>query len=122
MEIKNQIEGIWKLKAFTILSKDGVLKKWGNNPHGLLIYAKGYMSVSINSTPLKKDTPHNHILFYTGTYKVKGNQIVHTVMNASERKRINQKLVRDIEISNSTLTLIGFGDYGTAKLIWEKVY
>ena len=83
--MRDEIFGSWSLERFDIVSPEGVEKPWGENVSGLLIYSKdGHMSVSINRA-LNKSEPNeakaifDSILFYSGTFQIDGNVILHQV-------------------------------------------
>ena len=97
MSKNEQLIGSWTLESFAIESPEGKRSDWGNNVHGLLIYAlSGHMSVSINKD-VENDPDQSaeqnlfdSILFYSGTYQVEGNLIRHQVTQASNPARIGK--------------------------------
>ena len=126
MNIKD-ILGSWKLKSFQIEPPEGLAESWGSNAHGLLIYSdSGYMSVSINKDVGKESESEfenlfDSILFYSGSYKMDGNTIVHEVTEASKPDRIGKKIIRYAELSGTLLTLTTPKEsFGRAILVWQK--
>lgn len=125
MNYKNLI-GSWKLASFEIVKHDGTKKTWGSNPHGILIYTTEHtMSVSINSElseePNDLQTIFNGILFYAGSYQIKDLNVIHVVENATDPKRIGEKMIRKAMLTGNQLSLIAEGEYGRAILIWERI-
>ena len=124
---KTNILGAWRLIDFKITQSDGMHKKWGSSPNGLLIYdASGHMSTCINSGADADESANNldkHILFYSGQYKITGkNEITHYVANASNPHRIGKSFIRNAELKKENqLQLTAEGDYGQAYLLWEKL-
>lgn len=121
--------GTWKLESFQIKTPDGQISAWGQDVHGLLIYAEsGHMSVSINKR-IEKDadlseveTIFDSILFYSGTYSFEDNAIYHRVTNASNPSRIGKDMVRYPKLNSNTLTLTSPEDsFGQAILKWRRV-
>lgn len=117
------------LKSFKVIGKDGTEKDWqGGGAKGLLIYsAGGRMSVSINSNPesLKEVTDADSILkrslFYAGTYRVNGSELLHLVEYATNPARIGETQRRQFVLEEPLLTLSASGDYGSSVIVWEKV-
>lgn len=125
MDYKNLI-GSWKLASFEIVKQDGTKKTWGSNPHGILIYtAEHTMSVSINSKLFEETndlkTIFSGMLFYAGSYQIKDSNIIHVVENATDPKRIGEKMIRKAVLTGNQLSLIAEGEYGRAILIWERM-
>lgn len=118
--------GEWELSNFIIEKQNGVRKPWGKNMTGLLIYtSNGYMSVSINQAIDKRissaEDKFKSILFYSGTYEVVEDKIIHHVTNASDLNRIDNDMVREATLDLDKLMLIGHGDFGSAFLTWRKI-
>lgn len=121
---KAQLVGSWELLEF-LLQKDGVSRQWNNNAHGLLLYTDdGHVSVSINSqvegAGASDTATLSSILFYAGTFEIRGNQVVHHVCNASDPNRVGKDMIRDAELGDGLLALIARGDFGEARLVWRK--
>lgn len=121
------ILGTWELVRFEITSNDGVVKAWGPNPRGQLIYTDdGHMSVSINRDPQPAESEAqsilNSILFYAGTYSVNGNVIQHAVTLASNPDRVGREMIRHAEFHGDEIHLkTPKESYGTANLVWRRV-
>lgn len=120
--------GSWCLRSFVIERADGTVDSWGRDAHGLLIYSPdGAMSVSINSSPKDIDAANykavfDSVLFYAGTYQLReGGIIVHHVTEATSLQRIGKEMVRLAKlIGEDTLEITGSGEFGTAKLQWQR--
>ena len=126
MITRNDLAGEWELQDFTLEKNDKIPTSWREHCTGLLIYTlSGHMSVSINSKITGDKTlsvnKFESILFYSGTYEVDRNLIMHNVMNASDPERIGKKLIRESIREGDSLILIGRGEFGVAKLIWKRV-
>jgi len=126
--MRDEIFGSWSLERFDIVSPEGVEKPWGENVSGLLIYSKdGHMSVSINralnnSEPNEAKAIFDSILFYSGTFQIDGNVILHQVTQASNPSRIGKEMIRYAELADGLLVLTTPKEsFGTAKLIWRKI-
>ena len=121
---QKDVVGTWRLESYTIL--DGAKEKpWCGNPYGIISYfSNGYMAVGINC----KDeggaivTDPKDMVFYTGTYEIKGDRtLLHHVENSSDVTRIGKQLERTAELKNDRITLTGMGTKGLVKLIWKKI-
>lgn len=129
MSTKDQIVGSWRLAAFQIEDVEGNRRDWGNNIHGLLIYAPtGHMSVSINkdieNDPEQSESENrfDSTLFYSGTYVVDGNTITHKVTEASNPDRIGRDMIRYAEFEKDLVVLTTPKEsFGRAILTWRKV-
>ena len=125
--MKNKLLGSWSLRSFTIVPKSGDPKPWGQNAHGLLIYADdGQMSVSINrdpeSTGNEAKDAFDSVLFYSGTYQVQEDKITHQVTNATSLSRIGKEMIRFAKLNGDELTLTTPEEaFGTAILVWRKI-
>lgn len=121
--------GSWTLSSFNIETGEEV-KPWGRDAHGLLIYTSdGQMSVSINKAveqdPERSETENqlDSILFYSGCYRVEGDQILHQVSNASSPSRIGKEMLRHVswrgpnELELSTPQ----ESFGRAVLVWKRM-
>lgn len=128
MSITNSVVGTWRLERFEIETTEELVRPWGSNAHGLLIYAPtGHMSVSINKDVVKESQKEfedlfDSILFYAGTYQVEGELIRHQVTEASNPSRIGREMLRYAKITDNTITLTTPQEsFGRAILVWRKV-
>lgn len=129
MSTAKDIIGTWTLARFQLEGTDGKRRDWGKNAHGLLIYAPtGHMSVSINkdieNDPEQNDAENrfDSILFYSGTYAVDGNTIIHKVTQASNPERIGRDMIRYAEFDKDLVVLTTPKEsFGRAILTWRKV-
>jgi hypothetical protein len=95
---------------------------------GLITYTdQGYMAVGINCMLAEgsaepsmdiKDT-----VFYTGTYQVIGEKVIHQIQNSSSPVFYGKNFARSFKFSGKKrVELIGKGINGKlVKLVWEKV-
>lgn len=116
--MKNNLVGTWKLKNFLINDENNNDVKWQNNLNGLLIYTEnGFMSASLNGEIQNE--------FYSGTYEIINDVVVHHVKFASDREKINNRLERKIELSEDNislqLTAKSFCPGIISKVFWEKI-
>lgn len=123
-----QVLGTWRLVSFEIEDPNGGISPWGQNTHGLLIYAEsGFMSVSINkdieaSSDGEANDILDSVLFYAGTYFIDGDVIRHQVTEASNPKRIGKEMIRYTSLENEILTLTTpVESFGRAILAWKRV-
>jgi len=100
------------------------MQPWGGKPCGLLIYtADGHVSVSINRNV---GSPNFRIeadcLFYAGTYKVIGSEIVHHILSATDPERIDREMKRTFLLMTEDLLLLsGKSQAGRPfKLTWKR--
>src|SRR5437773_2137106 len=126
MITRADLVGEWSLQEFTITDTSGKQVSWRDNCTGLLIYTNnGYMSVSINSNITGDKTlpanKYDSILCYSDMFEIENNVIKHKVMNASDPSRVGKELIREAIFEDNTLTLIGKGEFGIAKLSWNKI-
>jgi hypothetical protein len=113
---KEDLIGTWKLKSFVVTSRDGSKKDWGR-AHGTLIYnEQGVMSAAINGEDLKDQ------VFYSGTFSIKGNIVVHKVTEAHRPIRIGTEQERKATLLGNQLTLEAFGPESTATIEWERYH
>ena len=88
-----------------------------SSPSGTLIYGTdGFMSMGINCKEGKS-------LFYMGSFKVQGHEVVHHVVNASDPSLLGKDLVKTVEsLKENELVLtelLGDGK-GSLKISWVK--
>ncbi len=129
---KAKLCGVWTLRRFELTEGEAPTHPWGFETHGSLIYtASGHMSVAINrfapwnkSGKKPKIAPKDsakQILFYAGTFTLKGDVVRHQVLNASSPDRIGVEQVRKAKLIGKRLTLTARGEDYTAELEWEKI-
>lgn len=126
-KLKYEVVGVWSLQSFIVTDVNNESKDWGVHAHGTLIYSgSGHMSININRQLVPtgnefKDI-YEAIFSYSGTYKVDGDKIIHTVTESSNPARIGQDQVRHAKIDNGYLVLSsGKESFGMAVLIWTKI-
>lgn len=121
------IQGSWSLESFDIERLDKTTAPWGQNAHGILIFAStGHMSVSINRDLSQGDSEaqkiFDSILFYSGTYRIEGTTVRHMVQNASNPARIGREMIRYASLDGDVLTLkTPQESFGTATLRWKRL-
>ena len=119
--------GVWDLDSFEI-TKDSETHPWGKNTSGMLIYTEsGEVSFGINKDPERAsgkryEAIFNCILFYSGSFEVLSeSEVCHKVQQASDPDRIGKSLKRKYRfLSDNKLQLEGSGEFGIAKLIWNR--
>ena len=117
-----QLIGPWELQSFEV-ETNGTLLSWGESCRGLLLYtADGHVSVGINrNVGLKNFDVIKDSLFYAGTFSLQGNRIIHQIIVASSKERIDAELIREAELHDGQLTLIGTSDRGRPFcLVWKR--
>jgi len=126
MEIGDFV-GAWKLSDFQIENAQGESRAWGRNMRGLLIYESGgRMSVSIIRDPAEPKPSDweamDDVLFYAGTFASPSAGIIeHKVEVATERDRLGQTLVRNVELNGDILQISNrTTSGGIAKLTWRR--
>lgn len=126
--MKDQVIGSWALERFHIEDSTNVIHPWGTNATGLLIYTQdGHMSVSINrevepKTDNDAKNIFDSILFYSGTYSIDGDLILHKVANASNPSRIKKEMLRYAHLDGDLLTLKSpVESFGRAILVWRRI-
>ena len=87
------------------------------------------MSVSINKNveddpeQTKEQNLFDSILFYSGTYQLVCEKILHQVTNASNPDRIGKEMIRFATIAGDVLTLTTpLEKFGRAILKWRKIH
>lgn len=121
------IQGSWSLVSFDIEKLDKTIAPWGQNAHGLLIFAPtGHMSVSINRDLGEGESEaqkiFDSILFYSGTYRIEGSTVRHMVQNASNPVRIGREMLRYASLNGEILTLTTPEEsFGVANLSWKRL-
>ncbi len=125
---KQSIVGVWALDAFTIHKTNGTFAPWGDGAHGMLIYTdSGHVSVSINRKVEKTEPEekgfYDSILFYSGTFEVVADQILHEVQNASNPNRVGRNMIRfaSLEGSKQITLKTPNEEWGHAVLVWRKI-
>ena len=117
--------GSWSLVSFEVGKAGGILRNWGDDISGLLIYSpSGHMSAAINRNISKERFSLDDCLFYAGEYAVKsgGKVIEHLVKNATDSNRIGQNLVRNVALDSGTLTLTGKSKSGSIFVLkWQRL-
>ncbi len=123
----NDVQGSWSLESFDIEKLDKSVGPWGQNMHGLIIFApSGHMSVSINRAlgagTTEAEKIFDSILFYSGTYRIDGNEIRNSVQNASNPARIGREMIRHAVLEGDVLTLSSpVESFGRAILRWRRI-
>lgn len=124
--LQQRLIGSWTLQTFEITSPAGMTTSWGANVHGWLHYTPAMtMSVAINKeiegSPDNPQAILDSVLFYSGRYTIDRNIVCHCVDNATDPTRIGRVHLREVTIdAHQTLTVIGRGGFGTARLIWKR--
>ena len=110
--------GAWQLREFVTISPDKREKPFCAKPSGTLIYESGgSMSVGINCSD-------GHILFYSGSFKVRGNELIHQLANASDPALIGHELVRKVDVlRENELVLTGplGGSQDSIRISWTRI-
>lgn len=116
------LHGVWNLVKFELQDDSGAWRNWGDDARGLLIYTEdGHVSVGINKNLADKDSRLENILFYSGTYQVKDNKIIHSIQNASDISRLDSELTREYSIQENQLKLTGTSQRGNKFcLVWTR--
>ena len=120
--VKADLVGVWSLKSFRA-GKTADLRPWGKAVSGLLIYTDtNYVSAALNrNLGLPGFKGAEDSLFYAGTYRVEGAQVIHQVTLATSAQRIGASLVRDAVLQEGELTLSGLSETGTLfVLVWVR--
>ena len=125
---RESVCGTYQLESFVLEKSETERSDWGKDMHGLLIYAPtGHMSVSINkaiepSGDNESEDIFDSILFYSGTFEVKNDEITHQVTEASNPTRIGKSLIRYARIDGETLELASPQEsFGRAVLRWRRI-
>ncbi len=126
--IHSPIVGTWKLIA---MDKQNEVGKWQPrciSPTGLITYtSQGYMAVGINCmmlTESKNIIPDPHdIIFYTGTYSIKNNMIIHHVKNSVNPEFYGINVERRFMFeTQDKIILSGKGKNGQiVRMEWERL-
>jgi hypothetical protein len=120
---KEQLLGVWKLKAFANIDKDGHAVFWDGQLKGHLIYTdEDIVSVSMNRFRETKSGEIEHkYSFYAGNYKIlDAETIEHTIEEAPDPKRIGTNHQRKVKFKENNLELRGKGLTGEVSLLWER--
>jgi hypothetical protein len=117
--------GVWELVALEV-ERDGVLEPWGRNARGLLMYwPTGQMSVGLRKDPDSGSATANSfassIIFYSGTYELRGAEMLHRAEISSDPARFTN-VRRRVEIDGDALTLLTTpGEIPQARLRWRRL-
>jgi hypothetical protein len=117
--------GVWELVALEV-ERNGVLEPWGRNARGMLMYwPTGQMSVGISKDPESGSDVANSfarsIIFYSGTYELRGAEVHHRAEITSDPVRFTN-LRRRVEIDGDALTLLTTpGENPQARLRWRRL-
>lgn len=117
--------GVWELLSFEIVSHDGLIRPWGQNCTGLLIYTSdGYMSAvvnrEINDEPAPLRQAVRSVLAYAGTYSLAGDSVTHRVLNSSKHSLLGTDQIRRISLEGDTLTLMAEEPSITLHIKWRR--
>jgi hypothetical protein len=124
--VANPLFGKWELTKFLVISADGQAVEFCEGAYGNLIYdAKGGMSVGINcGSVVPKEAPayeYGGMLFYSGTFKIKGNAVVHLISNSTTASLIGKTVTREVEsLTKNSLVLVGKLGVKSLRIEWKK--
>ncbi|MFJ1748142.1 lipocalin-like domain-containing protein [Streptomyces sp. NPDC088116] len=126
--IAADLVGVWTLTSFYELDEAGVQLEGplGQNPSGMLIYTEdGHISVNVMRTSGTAPTPESRdYMGYAGTWRLKGDQTVHTIQVSPTFEWIGSEQIRDAELHSDRLTLRGTstvqGQPRTGVLNWHR--
>ncbi len=96
------------------------------NKRGLITYTeKGYMAVGINCMQ-DAQQPSSALydnIFYTGTYTIKDQTVIHHIQNSNDPMYYGKDLTRDFRcLDSKTVVLTGKGKAGRlVRLTWTKL-
>lgn len=91
----------------------------GPSPTGCLLYTEqGWMSESL-LLPVPDSDGGTRTVIYCGTYKIKGNQVIHQPKFHLDASQIGQDLPRGYEIGEDGTSFVLIA--GVGRLHWERV-
>ncbi len=130
-----ELVGTWILESFVIRGDGGGENPWGREMKGLLIYAPGgHMSVGFNraldaGTPDRFERIYDAVLFYSGTWSVNGDEVIHDVEIATDPERVGKKVVRRFRIDRGRedgaerlILSTGVESFGQAFVTWKRAH
>lgn len=114
--------GTWKLESWKVTYSDGrpVSYPFGRKPVGLILYTPdGYMSATISrsdrssmSNPNVRRAPRGEkadsfdsYFHYSGTWRIEGNEVIHTVLHALDPFFVGTDQVREMDHQGNVLVL-----------------
>ncbi len=113
--IHSKLTGTWDLKDFVLISQDGEESLFCEGAKGKIIYEHGGgVAVAINCEDPEK------FLFYSGTFEIKGDDVIHEITNSNRADLIGKKLSRKIELTDTRLLLTGRFGNGSLRIEWTK--
>jgi hypothetical protein len=114
--------GAWKIEGWEISYSDERPSTFpfGKNPTGLILYTPdGYMSATISrsdrslmsdsNTRLAPDSEKavsfDSYFHYSGTWRIEGNEVIHTVQHSLDPHFVGTDQVREMDYSGDVLVL-----------------
>jgi hypothetical protein len=123
--------GVWRLVSFHDVDDAGTRREGplGSDPAGMLFYsAGGHVSVTMMRTggpeAAPAGPPRPGYMSYAGTWRVAGDQVIHTITVAPDPLWIGTDQVRDLLLDGDRLTLAGNSLVGRPQrrvLQWERI-
>lgn len=121
----SEIWGIWELVSLDV-ERDGGYEPWGRDVRGLLMYwPTGHMSVGITKEPSSGSATANRfsdsIIFYSGTYELRGSEMLHRAEITSDPTRF-VNVHRLVDLDGDALMLRTMPHEATqARLRWHRL-
>jgi hypothetical protein len=140
-DVTVSLVGTWTLLSYEIHRSDEVVRPYGRNPKGLLIYtADGFMCLAAMATDRTKsaadeirsasDREKAHIVetfgSYCGKYDVSAGKVIHHVEIGLFPNVVGTSQERSLALDGDTLSLSTpaatvNGVTQTARLVWQRV-
>jgi hypothetical protein len=117
--------GTWELVHSENTLPDGQVVPYCTGAHGMIIYTpEGYVSVALNCAEEGQGFEPADLtgrkFFYAGTYRYDGQEVVHTLLNASEPAMIGSRPARRVTLRGDTLILSGESQGLAFTATWAK--
>ncbi|MFJ8469293.1 lipocalin-like domain-containing protein [Streptomyces swartbergensis] len=103
----SELLGLWRLVSYHDEDAEGAVSEGplGPQPHGLLYYADGYLSVNMGrGTPVPGAVPY---MGYAGTWRREGDRLVHVIEVCSNPAWSGTEQTRTFALDGDLLTLRG---------------
>lgn len=128
----SDLAGVWRLISFHDVDDEGNRHEGplGPNPGGILFYSvDGHVAVSMMRAPGGQaaegaDRSPQSYMSYAGTWRRRGDQVVHTITVAPDPLWLGTEQVRDLMLDGNRLTLCGNSLVGRPQrriLQWERI-
>jgi hypothetical protein len=115
-KLSRDIIGVWDLAGLEVDDGKGNTRPWCDGAFGSITYYSGQVSVAINCT-----SDNSKTLFYSGSYAIEGDTVIHTVRNYSDASlKQTFRLKADMTDIDRLSLVLPFNSGGSSTASWTR--